>query len=91
MSQGTSREAMVVAFTAESASEAIVVRGLLESAGIHSPNFDAAEPFPLNEPSEANRGAEIFVRASQADEARRIIEEYTRGNSSEGADKAQSS
>jgi len=70
-----SKEPFVVAYQAGTASEAMVVRGLLESAGIHSPDFDAADPFPMNEPPEGVHGAEVWVRESQAGEARRIIAE----------------
>src|SRR5579864_5030432 len=43
-------EKLVIAHTAESASEAMVIRGLLESAGIHSLGADSSDPFPLNDP-----------------------------------------
>src|ERR1700743_1408901 len=46
-------EHVVVAHTAHSAAEALVIRGLLESAGIDSPAPGPAEPFPLNEPPDA--------------------------------------
>ena len=88
MSDPTSKERLVVAYTAGTASEAIVVRGLLESAGIHSPNFDSAEPFPLNEPSEITHGTEVYVRKSEAEEARRIIEEYLKSNVEGGEETA---
>jgi hypothetical protein len=71
---------LVIAHTAESASEAMVIRGLLESAGIHSPGSASSDPFPLNEPPEGSHGTEIFVRESQAAEAQRIIAEYAKGN-----------
>lgn len=77
---------VVVAYTAGTSAEAMVVRGLLESSGIHSPSFDAADPFPLNEPPEGTRGAEVYVLESQAAEARRIIAEHLRGNSSSSSD-----
>jgi hypothetical protein len=75
-----SHESVVVAHTASTASEAMVIRGLLESSGIHSPGFDSSEPFPMNEPPEGSHGAEIYVLESQAAEARRIIAEYSKGN-----------
>ena len=77
---------VVVAYTASTAAEAMVVRGLLESSGIHSPSFDAADPFPTNESHEGMHGAEVYVLESQAAEARRIITEHLRENSSSGSD-----
>jgi hypothetical protein len=82
MSKDQSRESVVVAHTAGTATEAMVIRGLLESAGIHSPGFDGAEPFPLNEPPEGTHGAEVYVLESQAKEAQRLIAEYLKGNES---------
>jgi hypothetical protein len=80
MSQDQSRERVVVAHTAGTATEAMVIRGLLESAGIHSPGFDSSEPFPLNEPPEGTHGAEVYVLESKAKEAKRLIAEYLKGN-----------
>ena len=85
MSNRPSQERMAVAYTAVTASEAIVVRGLLESAGIYAPSLDAAEPFPFNEPSELTRGTDVYVRESQVAEARNIIEEYMKSNKAEGS------
>lgn len=73
-------EKLVIAHTAESVSEAMVIRGLLESAGIHSLGSAAADPFPLNESPEGSQDTEIFVRESQAAEAKKIIAEYAKGN-----------
>jgi hypothetical protein len=73
-------EKLVIAYTAESASEAMVIRGLLESAGINSPGSASSDPFPLNEAPEGTHGAEIFVRESQLAEAKRIISESAKGN-----------
>ncbi|MGH9689934.1 MAG: hypothetical protein ACRD4C_02305 [Candidatus Acidiferrales bacterium] len=75
-----SEDPVVVAYSAGTAAEAMVVRGLLESLGIHSPDLDSADPFPLNEPPEGTRGAEVYVLESQAAEARRIIAEHQKGN-----------
>jgi hypothetical protein len=74
-SKADSKEPFVVAYEASTLSEALVVRGLLESAGIHSPDFDAADPFPMNEPPDGVHGAEVWVRESQVGDARRIISE----------------
>jgi hypothetical protein len=72
---------MTRAYTAATASEAMVVRGLLESAGLYTPNFGAAEPFPLNEPSELTHSTAVYVAEMQLDEARKIIEDYLKSNS----------
>ena len=73
-------EKLVVAYTAGSVSEAMVIRGLLESAGIHSPGSASTDPFPLNEAPEGTHGPEIFVRESQLAEAKKIIAESAKGN-----------
>jgi hypothetical protein len=86
MSQGKSGESVVVAHTAGTATEAMVIRGLLESAGIHSPGFDSAEPFPLNEPPEGTHGAEVYVLESQAKAAKQLIAEYLKGNEASSKD-----
>jgi hypothetical protein len=78
-------EKLVVAHTADTASEAMVIRGLLESAGIHSPEFGSADPFPLNEAPEGTHGPEILVRESQAAEAKKLIAEYAKGNAAEAS------
>jgi hypothetical protein len=69
-------ERVVVAYTAQSQAEAMVIRGLLESNGILSPDPVAADPFPMNEPPEGTLGTEIYVLESQAEEARSIIKAY---------------
>lgn len=79
-----SKERVVVAYTADTSAEAMVIRGLLESAGIHSPGSVSSDPFPLNEPPEGSHGVEIYVRESQAGEARRLIAEYGKSNSASG-------
>ena len=79
-----STEPFVIAHEAASASEALVIRGLLESAGIHSPDFDSADPFPMNEPPEGAHGTEVWVRESQVADARRIISESARNAASSG-------
>ena len=60
--------------------EAMVIRGLLQSAGIVSPGSVSTDPFPLREPPEGTHGTEIVVLESHADEARRLIAEYLRDN-----------
>lgn len=82
MSNQRSREPVVIAHTAGTAAEAMVIRGLLESAGIHSPAPGSVDPFPLREAPKGTHGNEICVLESQVEEARRIIEEYQRSNAS---------
>lgn len=82
MSANPRKEAMALAYTAATATEAIVVRGLLESAGLYAPNLESADPFPLNEPSELTRATDVYVLESRVEEAREIIEEYLKSNSS---------
>jgi hypothetical protein len=75
------REKLVRVFDSERESEALIVSGLLESAGIDSDvtSTDAAQNiYP------GVGGSVILVREDQADEARRIIEEYRQ--SDEAAD-----
>lgn len=72
-------ERVVVVHTASTAAEAMVIRGLLESAGIDSPGSVSSDPFPLNESPDMH-GVEVYARESQADEARRIISESSQGD-----------
>jgi hypothetical protein len=81
MAQEHSNEAAVIAYSAESATEAMVIRSLLQSAGIVTPGFASADPFPIPE-SPDDHHTEIFVLESQVDEARKIIAEYQAGNAS---------
>jgi len=57
-------------------SEAVVIRGLLESAGIASPAPTTTDPFPLRETPRGTHGVEIQVLESQVDDARRVIAEH---------------
>jgi hypothetical protein len=70
------RDPSVVVHRAGSTTEAIVVRGLLESAGIRLPEATGGDPFPVNELHSGSAGVEIEVLQSQAEEARRIIADY---------------
>ena len=66
------QERLVKVFDAEQESEALVVRGLLESNGIESitrPNDLEQDLFPVG-------GVAIMVREEQADEAKELIEAY---------------
>ena len=49
MSEEYSNEKVVIAHVAENATEALVIRGLLESAGIQSPGSVSTDPFPIPE------------------------------------------
>ena len=65
-------EKLVKVFDGEQETEALVIRGLLESAGIESivrSRDTQQEVFPVG-------GVMVLVREEQADEARRLIEEY---------------
>ena len=80
MSEEHSNERVVVAHTAESATEAMVIRSLLESAGIATPGSVSTDPFPIPEDPENPHNLEILVLESQAEEARKVIAEYLAGN-----------
>ncbi|MFY9804093.1 MAG: hypothetical protein WA211_05995 [Candidatus Acidiferrales bacterium] len=80
MTEEYSNERVVVAHTAESSTEAMVIRSLLESAGIASPGSVSSDPFPIPENPEGPHNLEIQVLESQADEARKVIAEYLAGN-----------
>lgn len=80
MTNQSSRERVVVAHIAGTTAEAMVIRGLLDSAGIYSPGSGSADPFPLREAPKGTHGVEIYVLESQAEEARRVIEEYRRSS-----------
>jgi len=71
---------LVIAHIAGSAAEAMVIRGLLKSAGIYSPEFGSNDPFPLGEPPEGWHETEIVVPESQMAEAKKMITEYAKGN-----------
>ena len=65
-------EKLVKVFDGEQETEALVIRGLLESAGIESivrSRDTQQEVFPVG-------GVMVLVREEQADEARQLIEEY---------------
>lgn len=80
MSRDHSEEKTVVIHTAGSATEAMVIRGLLQSAGIQSPGSVTSDPFPMGEAGEAFHDSDVIVLASQADEARRVIADYLKSN-----------
>jgi hypothetical protein len=72
------QEETVVVHRADSWTEAVVIRGLLESAGIPSPPLTRTDPYPFSNPPAEFPGAEVLVRESDVEEARRIIDEYRR-------------
>jgi hypothetical protein len=80
LKQDHSEEKVVVVHTAGSAVEAMVIRGLLQSAGIQSPGSVRTDPFPMDESGDAFRDADVVVLESQAEQARRIIADYLRSN-----------
>lgn len=76
MGDAKNHDRVVNVHTAGTAAEAMVIRSLLESAGIYSPDPMVADPFPLREPPKGTHGVEIFVLESQAGQAEKIIEDY---------------
>lgn len=66
-------EKLVKVFDSEQDSEAMVVKGLLDSAGIDS---DITSIEAVQEMFPGVGGMLILVREEDADEARRVIEEY---------------
>lgn len=78
-------EELVKVFDSDQESEVFVVRGLLESAGIEciTQNLDAPQDV-----LPGVGGVIVLVRADQADEARRVIEE-NRAAGAAGADAAE--
>ena len=75
-------EELVKVFDTEEESEAMVVRGLLESAGIEAmiQNREAQDVFPVG-------GVVVLVRPDQAEDARQTIEAY-RSSPTTDADEA---
>lgn len=76
MSEQPTRERAVVVHTAGSWTEAVVIRGLLESNGIASPASTETDPFPMREPPQGIHGLEIVVLETAAERARAIIADY---------------
>jgi hypothetical protein len=84
MSGPGSHDAVVIVHRATTSTEAMVIRGLLESAGLKVPDFSPGEPFPMHMPPAGMTDGDIVVLSSQADDARRIIADYL--NSGEGVE-----
>ena len=76
MPDSGSRDPIVIVHRATTSTEAMVIRGLLESAGLKVPDFSPGEPFPMHTPPAGMTDGDILVLASQADDARRIIADY---------------
>jgi hypothetical protein len=76
------KDPLVIVHHAGTSTEAMVIRGLLESAGIQVPDFTPGEPFPMHTPPAGMTDGDISVLSSQAEDAQRIIADYL--NSSEG-------
>jgi hypothetical protein len=78
-------EELVKVFDSEQESEVMVVRGLLESAGIEviTTNLDAPQDI-----LPGVGGIILQVRSEQAEEARRLIEEY-RAEGEQSAEEAE--
>lgn len=68
-------EKLVKVFDSEQESEALVVKGLLDSAGIDA---DMTSVDAIQDMFPGVGGTVILVRAEDEDEARRLIEEYRR-------------
>ncbi len=76
-------EKLVKVFDSEQESEAMVVKGLLDSAGIQS---DLASASLLQDAFPGMGGMIITVREEDADRARELIAESQAGGSAEEAD-----
>ncbi len=76
MGENPAAQRTVLVHQAGSSTEAVVIRGLLESAGIASPVAAGAAPFPMREPPEGFRDTDIVVLESRAEDAKAVIAEY---------------
>lgn len=79
MTESGSKQRVVRVHTAGTTSEAMVIRGLLESEGISSPGSVSHDPFPLRETPEGTHGVEVYALESHAEEAKKIIADHLRG------------
>jgi len=78
-------EKLVKVFDSEQESEVMVVRGLLQSAGIECATMNLDAPQDI---LPGVGGVVVLVRATQAEEARRVIEENLAAGEA-GADAAE--
>ena len=76
MTENLNEQKTVMVHQAGSSTEAVVIRGLLESRGIVSPGSAGSDPFPMGTPPEGFRDTDILVLESQAEEAKRVIADY---------------
>jgi Putative prokaryotic signal transducing protein len=76
-------EKLVKVFDSEDESEALVVKGLLDSAGIES---DLTSSSFLQDAFPGLGGMLILVREEDADKARNLIAEYRRPGAGDSAD-----
>ena len=84
MADSSSRDAVVIVHRASTSTEAMVIRSVLESAGLKVPDFSPGEPFPMHVPPAGMTDADIVVLSSQAEDAKRLIADYL--SSSEGVE-----
>jgi len=80
MNRDHSHEKTVVIHSAGSDTEAMVIRGLLESAGIPCVGSSNTNPFPVDEALPGFNGSDVVVLESQAEAARNIIADYLKSN-----------
>jgi hypothetical protein len=78
--QPNPNEKLTKVFDSENESEALVVKGLLDSAGIDS---DLTSASMIQDMFPGLGGMIILVRQEDADEARRVISEYRRSSPDE--------
>jgi methylmalonyl-CoA mutase cobalamin-binding subunit len=78
------QDAVVIVHRASTSTEAMVIRSVLESAGLKVPDFSPGEPFPMHVPPAGMTDADIVVLSSQAEDAKRLIADYL--SSSEGVE-----
>lgn len=79
-------EKLVKVFDSEEESEAMIVRGLLESAGIES---DLKSGTWVQETFPGLGGMVILVREEDAEEARRVIAESRQASQTDNSDEAE--
>lgn len=84
MADPGSRDALVIVHRATTSTEAMIIRSVLESAGLKVPDFTPGEPFPMHVPPAGMTDGDIAVLSSQAEDAKRIIADYL--SSSEGVE-----
>ena len=71
---------VIVVHHAATSAEAMVIRGLLESAGIETVDFAIGKPLTMHAHPTGFRPDDIAVLASEAEDAKRIISEYLSAN-----------